>query len=34
MIVIGNGDKAEISLPKGDGVFKSIIETRDEKAQN
>lgn len=34
IIVIGNEDKSEISLPKGDGVFKSIIETRDEKNQN
>ena len=30
VFVIGNGDKAEVSLPKGKGIKKTIIETRSE----
>jgi hypothetical protein len=32
MTVIGNESKPEITLPKGNGIFKSILEMRDEKA--
>ena len=31
MIVIGNDEKPDIALPKGNGLFKTIIEQRDER---
>lgn len=31
IIVIGNGDKSEITLPKGEGIHKTILEVRDNK---